>query len=133
DDAVTDIPWREEIAFNAVRNVGAADGAHGAIALVARPLAESLGAFASEETGNRRRDPARLQRVRRVSAATDQTQAMGLAGCDKLGVDDFIIVPRAIQLVARLTGHAVTQRADGLAVDHDVRHVEELERRRLGT
>jgi len=63
----------------------------------------------------------------RISTAARQAQAEFLAGLDQRRMDHIIIFPRPEQLVARLTGHAVTKSANILPGDLERRHVEEFE------
>src|SRR3546814_2472811 len=59
----------------------------------------------------------------------DEHEVELLAGLDQGGTDPLTLSPRAEQLEARLTRHAVAKRADGQAIDRERGHVEELRRR----
>ena len=95
------------------------------------PLPVRLHLLAGVHGRQRRRDPARLQRVGRVGAAADQVQAEFLARLEDRVANQIVLGIRSEQLVPGLASHAVPQGAHSLAGDGDVAHVEELELRRL--
>ena len=92
-----------------------------------KPLAIRRQRVACVDGGQRRGDPARLERVGGVGAPADLTQPELLARLDDRLAHRRLVVPGAEELPAGLTGHAVAQRANGLARDRHLRHAEERE------
>src|SRR5690606_21773649 len=86
-------------------------------------------AFTAVDAGQRRRNPAGLQRVRRVRAAADEAQvdadvARGL--CDRR-LDVVLVGVRTPELEAGHTSHAVPQRPHAPGTDVDPVDMEELD------
>ena len=118
---------RRVVVVDVVRVVAAAERAGALVALGRKPLAICLHLVAGEDRGQRARDPARLERVRRVDAGADLAEPVVLAGLDDRRADVLHLLPRPEQLEAGDARHAVVERAHLLACDRDLAEVEELD------
>ena len=125
--AVAQFPRVEVVVLDLVRHERAADRTGRLVAVRAQPFAEALELLAGVDRGQRRGNPARFERVRRIGAAATLDQPEFLARLDDRGADFFLLGIRAPDFEARRARHAVTQRAHGLAGDVHRAHVEELE------
>ena len=100
----------------------------GALVPVGRqPLSVGLHLVAGEDRGERARDPAGLERVRRVRAGADLTQTEVLAGFDDRAPDVLALVPRAQELEPGHARHSVVQSAHLPPADRELAQVEELD------
>ena len=122
---VAEVVRREVVVGDVVGVVAPAERAGALVALRGQPLAVRLHVVAGEDRRQRARDPARLERVRRVDARADVDEAELGAGLEDRGLDLGAVVPRAEDLAARDARHAVVQRAHLAAGDRDPVHVEE--------
>ena len=127
EPSVPELPWRQVVVGDVVRVVAAAERARSLVALRRQPLAVGLHRVAGEDGGQRARDPARLERVRRIDTRADLLEPELLAGLDQRGAHVLALGDRAEQLEPRDAGHAVMQRAHLVAADRDPPHVEELD------
>src|SRR5581483_2789954 len=99
----------------------------GLVAVRAEPFAIRTELVAGVDRGQRRRDPARLERVRRVRARPDRLEPELLAGLED-GLAGLVVrLVRAPELEPGSAGHAVAQRADELPGDVHGAHPEELD------
>src|SRR5690606_12313874 len=79
--------------------------------------------------GQRRRYPARLERVARVTPRAHLVQPELPAGLDDRRAYGFTVFPRSEQLPSGLADHAVPKRAHVAAGDREAAHVEEADLR----
>src|SRR5690606_25359797 len=98
-------------------------------AVFLQPLAIRLQLLAGVDRGQRRRNPAGLERVRRVRARADLVQAEVATGLDDRRANLVALLVRAPDLETRRARHAVAQRSHGATGDLDRVHVEELDLR----
>ena len=104
---VAEIPGREVVVLDPVGDEAPADGRTSLVAGRRQPLAVRLQAVARVHGRQRRRDPARLERVRRIRTSADLPEPELLAcGEDRLA-HRLLVVPGAEQLPAGLAGHPV--------------------------
>src|SRR5690606_19933356 len=125
--AVTDLVRRDVVVLDVGRYEAARKTARALVAVGRQPLAVRLQLVAGIDGGQRRRDPAGLERIRRVRARPDLMQTEILAGLDDRGANLLALLVRAPDLESRCSGHAVTQRAHGPPRDLNRAHVEELD------
>src|SRR5690606_12035110 len=117
----------EVVVLDAVADERAGERAGRLVAVGAEPLAVAALLRARVDRGQRRGDPAGLERVRRVRARADREQAELGARLDDEVADAVVLLVRAPELEAGRAGHAVAQRVDGRAADLHRAGVEELE------
>ena len=83
--AVADVPRRQVVVLDVARRRSCRRSRPCLVAVGRQPLAVGLHRLvAGVDRRQRRRDPARFQRVRRIGAAADQAQAEVLAGLDQI-------------------------------------------------
>ena len=115
------------VVLDVVRDEAARERVVRLIAVGGQPLAVAAQPFARVDGGQRRRDPARFERVGRICARSAREQPeLGARLEDRLARLVVGLV-RPPQLEAGLAGHAVTQGAHALARDVHLRHAEELQ------
>src|ERR1700761_4621334 len=125
--AVAELVGREVGVLDVARHEAAAERAGEALVADGRePLAVRLELLAGVNRGQRRGDPAGLQRVRGVGAGPNRHDAELLAGVKDRLADLEVLLVRAPDLKARLTGHAVPERVNLTALDVDEVGAEEL-------
>src|SRR5690606_17668209 len=124
---VADVVRRDVVILDVVRHEAAGERARGLVAVFLPPLAVRLQLLAGVDRGQRRRNPAGLERVRRVSARADLTQAELRTGRDDRLADLVVLLVRAPDLETGSARHAVPEGADRAAADLHRAHVEELE------
>ena len=110
-----------------LRHVAAGNRAGRLVAAGRQPLAVLLHLLAGVDGRQRRRNPARLQRVRRVGAGAHLHQPELLARREDDVLHLLALGIQAPDFEPGCAGHAVPERADLLAPDGDVVHVEELD------
>ena len=125
--AVAELVRRQVVVLDVVGDEAAADRAGGLVARRRQPLAVLLHLLAGVDRGQRRGNPARLERVARVGARADLDQAEVPARLDDRLADLVALCVRTPDLEPGRTGHAVPQGADLAALDVDRVHVEELD------
>ena len=124
---VPQVVRREVVGRDVVGDEAAAERAGALVAVGGEPLAVSLQLVAGEDRWERARDPTRLERVRRVRARADLTQAEVPAGVDDRASHVLPLPPRAKdEPYAR---HPMVQSAYLPPADRELAHVEELDLR----
>ena len=108
-----------------VRDERAGERVDRLVAVRGQPLAVRALGLARVDRGQRRGDPARLERVRRVRAGSAGLDAELATGLEDRIADLAVLLVGAPQLESGGAGHAVTEGADVLARDRHLAHVEE--------
>ena len=88
-DAVAELVRRHVVVLDVVRHETAAERARGLIAVGRQPLAVLLHLLAGVDRGQRRRNPAGLQRVGGIRTRAHRNQAEVLAGLEDRVADLF--------------------------------------------
>src|SRR5690606_32773642 len=125
--AVADLVRSDVVILDVVRYEAPGETARAFVAVGRQPLAIRLQLVARVDGRQRRRNPARLERVRRVGARADLMEPEVLPGLDDRGADLFALLVRPPDLETGSAGHAVAQRAHRAASDLDRAHMEELD------
>src|SRR5271166_2221836 len=130
DYYVTPVPrlvGRHVVVLDVAGDEAAAERAGEAlVALRGQPFPVGLHLVARVNGGQRRGDPAGLERVRRIGAGADRLDAELFAGLHDRIADLEVLLVGTPDLKPGLAGHAMAQRVDATASDVDVVRVEEL-------
>src|SRR5690606_20704612 len=129
-EAVAELERIDVVVLDVVADEAAAQRADGLVAVGAEPVAVVLQhAVAAVDARQRGRNPARLERVRRVRAAADETQVHAdvARGLLDRRLDVVLVGVRAPDLETGRARHAVTQRLHAARADVDPVDVEELD------
>lgn len=129
-EVITEFERIDVIVLDILGNEASADRARGLVAIRAQPVAIILQhAVAGVNARQRRRDPARFERVGGIgpAAAAHEIDA-GLFGClEDAGQDVALVLIRSPYFETGRAGHAVTQRLYFLRADIDPVDMEELD------
>ena len=125
--AVAELPWVQVVVRDVVADEAPVQRGVGLVAAGRQPLAVGAQRLAGVDRGQRRRDPARLERVGAVGARAARLDAELAPGLEDRVADLVVGLVRAPDLEPGSAGHAVAERADALAGDVHLGHPEELE------
>ena len=124
--AVSELERVQVVVLDVVRHEAAGQGVDRLVARRRQPLPVRAQLLARVDRGQRRRDPPRLERVRRVRAGPDGLEPELPPRLEDRLADVVVRLVRAPQLEARRAGHAVAQRSHLLPADVHRAHPEEL-------
>ncbi len=124
---VAELPGRQVVVLDVLGHERPGERSGRLVRVRRQPVTVRLLLGAGVDRGKRGRNPARLERVRRVSPRTDGQEAELGASLDDQVADLVVVGVGAPDLQAGGAGHAVTQSTHVHAADLHLRHVEEAE------